>query len=134
VERLGRYGDVRLHPRAQTTPGVLVYRLDDRLFFANANYVRGRIREAINEAPAPVRWLIFDAEALSHLDATGVHALKDLTGSLHDEGITFLVARLKGPMRRTFGDVGLLEAVGESHLYPTVRAAVRAACSEREEA
>lgn len=106
VQRLGRYADVRLHPRARTTPGVLVYRLDDRLFFANASYVRGRIREAVAGAPAPVRWLVFDAEALSHVDATGVHALKELIGSLRDEGITFVVARLKGPMQRASGTSG----------------------------
>jgi sulfate permease, SulP family len=132
VERLGRYADVRLHPRATITPGVLVYRLDDRLFFANASYVRGRIREAIDGAPAPVRWLVFDAEALSHVDATGVQALHELIGSLQDEGITFVAARLKDPMRRTFRDVGLLDVIGEGHLYPTVRAAVQAACPERQ--
>jgi sulfate permease, SulP family len=132
VERLGRYADVRLHPRATITPGVLVYRLDDRLFFANASYVRGRIREAIAGAPAPVRWLVFDAEALSHLDATGVHALNELIGSLQAEGVTFVVARLKDPMQRTFRDAGLLDAIGEGHVYPTVRAAVQAVGPERE--
>ena len=75
VERLGRYADVRLHPRPRLTLGVLVYRLDDRLFFANAGYVKGRIREALHGAPTPVRWPVFDAEALSHVDATGVDAL-----------------------------------------------------------
>jgi STAS domain len=50
VERLGRYADVRLHPRANITPGVLIYRLDDRLFFANASYVTGRIHEALDGA------------------------------------------------------------------------------------
>jgi SulP family sulfate permease len=132
VERLGRYADVRLHPRAEITPGVVVYRLDDRLFFANASYVRGRIREAIDGAPAPVRWLVFDADALSHVDATGAHALKQLIGSLQRQGITFLVARLKGPMQRVFRNVGLLDLVGEEHVYPTVRAAVQAARTDHE--
>jgi SulP family sulfate permease len=131
VERLGRYADVRLHPRARITPGVLVYRLDDRLFFANASYVSGRIGEALGGAPTPVRWLVFDAEALSHVDATGVHALKELIGSLQREGITFVVARLKDPMQRTFRDVGLLDAIGEGHVHPTVHAAVQAARPER---
>ena len=54
VERLGRYADVSLHPSARVTPGVVVYRLDDRLFFANARYFKGRVREAIRAAPAPV--------------------------------------------------------------------------------
>jgi SulP family sulfate permease len=112
----------------------LVYRLDDRLFFANASYVRGRIREAIAGAPAPVRWLVFDAEALSHVDASGVHALKELVGSLHDDGIAFLVARLKAPMMQSFRDAGLVDLIGEDHIYPTVRAAVDAADPQPAEA
>jgi hypothetical protein len=68
--------------------------------------------------PTRVRWLVFDAEAL--------------IGSMRDEAIAFVVARLKDPMRRTFRDVGLLDVIGQGHLYPTVRAAVQAACPERQ--
>lgn len=122
VDRLGRYGDVSVHRRARITPGVLVYRLDDRLFFANAGYVRGRIREAIAGAPAPVDRFVFDAEALSHIDDTGAHMLKDLVRTLRDDGATFVVARLKNPMRQAFQDTGLLDAIGERNIYSTVRA------------
>ena len=83
-ERMGRYADVSVHRRARITPGVVVYRLDDRLFFANAGYVSGRIREAVDGSPTPVRWLVFDAEALAHLDSTGARALSDLIRSLQD--------------------------------------------------
>jgi sulfate permease, SulP family len=62
VERLDRYADVSLHPSAVVTPGVVVYRLDDRIFFANARYVEGRVREALLAAPAPASWLVFDAK------------------------------------------------------------------------
>jgi SulP family sulfate permease len=134
VERLGRYADIRLHMSAKITPGVLVYRLDDRLFFANASYVRGRIGEAIAGAAAPVRWLVFDAEALSHVDANGFHALKELVGSLNDDGITFSVARLKDPMLRAFRDAGLVDVIGEERIYPTVRVAVDSADTQRAEA
>jgi sulfate permease, SulP family len=106
---------------------VLVYRLDDRLFFANASYVGGRIREAIDGAPAPVRWLVFDAEALSHVDATGVDTLTGLIGSLRDEGITFAFARLKSPMHLDLREAGILDLVGGEHFYPTIRGAVQAA-------
>jgi sulfate permease, SulP family len=124
VERLGRYADVRLHPSARVVPGVLVYRLDDGLFFANARYVRGRIREAVEGAPTPVRWLVFDAEALTHVDATGVAALNQTIDGLRAEDITFVVARLKGPMKASFDSAGLTEKIGEGNIYPTVRAAV----------
>jgi hypothetical protein len=82
VERLGRYGDVALHPSARLTPGLVVYRLDDRLFFANARYFKARVLEALRAAPTPARWLVFDAEAVTHIDATGLEAL--LVGLVKD--------------------------------------------------
>jgi sulfate permease, SulP family len=127
VERLDRYADVRLHPSAKIVPGVLIYRLDDRLFFANADYVKGRIREAISGAPAPVRWLVFDAEALNHVDVTGMRMLTELIESLRKESITFVFARLHGPTSDHLEEAGVLDLVGEEHVYPTVRSAVQAA-------
>ena len=127
VERMDRYADVQLHPTAKTVPGVLVYRLDDRLFFANADYVEGRIREAVAGARTPIRWLVFDAEALNHIDATGVRMLTELIEALRKESITFVFARLHDPTQDDLDQAGVLDLVGEEHLYPTVRAAVGAA-------
>lgn len=93
VERLGRYADVRLHPSAVVEPGVLVYRLDDRLFFANAHYVRGRIREALAAAQPPARWLVFDAETLVDVDAGGARMLAELVEALKAEGVALLLAQ-----------------------------------------
>jgi high affinity sulfate transporter 1 len=124
VERLDRYADVRLHPSAKLQPGVLVYRLDDRLFFANANYVQSRIREAIAGSPTTVHWLVFDAEGLNHVDATGIDVLTNLIEALRKESITFVFARLKGPTSDYLDDAGLIRLVGEDHVYPTVHAAV----------
>jgi len=126
VERLGRYADVSLHPSARVTPGVLVYRLDDRLFFANARYFKGRIREAVRAAPTPVRWLVLDAEAISYTDATGLDALLDVTKDLRRDEITLVIARLRMRMEEDLKEAGVLDAVGSDHLYPTVRAAVDA--------
>jgi SulP family sulfate permease len=126
VERLGRYADVSLHPSARVTAGVVVYRLDDRLFFANARYFKGRVGEAIRAAPAPVRWLVLDAEAITHADATGLDALLDVTDDLRRDEIALVVARLRTRMEGQFEDAGVLDAIGRSHLYPTVHAAVDA--------
>ena len=127
VERLDRYADVRFHPSATIMPGVLVYRLDDRLFFANVNYVQSRIREAIAGSPTPVHWLVFDAEGLNHVDATGIDLLTNLIEALRKESITFVFARLKSPTTEHLKDAGILRIMGEDHLYPTVGAAVDAA-------
>jgi MFS superfamily sulfate permease-like transporter len=113
--------------------GVRPTSLDDRLFFANAGYVTGRVREAVHGSPTPVRRLVFDAEALTHLDATGARALGDMIRSFQADGIVFVFARVKGPMRQTLDNAGIVELVGPDHLYPTVRAAVQAAPSAGEE-
>jgi MFS superfamily sulfate permease-like transporter len=129
VERLGRYADVSLHPSARVTPGVVVYRLDDRLFFANARYFKGRVREAVRAAPAPVSWLVLDAEAITHADATGLDALLDVTKDLRRDEITLVLGRLRTRMEEQLEDAGVLEAIGHGHLYPTVRTAVDACAS-----
>jgi high affinity sulfate transporter 1 len=132
VERQGRYADVAFHPSAQITPGVVVYRLDDRLFFANAHYTKGRVKEAIDASPTDVQWLVFDGEAMTHVDVTGLEELKALALDLRREGVTLVFARLKEGLRARFEDSGLTEAVGEEHFYPTVRAAVQACINSRQ--
>jgi len=126
VERLGRYADVSLHPSARVTPGVVVYRLDDRLFFANARYFKGRVREAIRAAPGSVHWLVLDADAMTHVDATGMDALVDVTEGLRRDEIALVMARLRTRMEKQLEDAGALDVIGPDHLYPTVRAAVDA--------
>jgi SulP family sulfate permease len=132
VERLGRYGDVSLHRTAQVTPGVVVYRLDDRLFFANARYFKARVREAIRAAPGPVSWLVFDAEAVTHVDSTGLEALEQLTKDLRRDGITLVVARIRTRMQEQFELAGVTETIGRERFYPTVQAAVEA-CLEADD-
>ena len=116
-----------MHPSAQVTPGVLIYRLTDRLFFANATYVQARIREAVAGAPQPPHWFVFDAEGLGHVDATGTDALIELIESLRKQSITFVFARLKDPVADRLRKAGILDLIGKEHSYPTVSAAVAAA-------
>lgn len=126
VPRLGRFADVSLHPSARRPPGVVVYRLDDRLFFANANYVEGRVREAVEGAPDPVEWFVFDAEGLVGMDSSGVEALDAIRAALARGGISFAVARLKAPVRERFDAGGLTEVIGPDRFYGTIRDAVDA--------
>ena len=124
VPSLGRYADVALHPSARITPGVVVYRLDDRLFFANARYVSGRVREAIRAAPTETAWVVFDAEAMMHIDSTGLDAIATLANDLPREGVTLVVARLRRRMRDEFDAAGVTEAIGDQHFYDSVEHAV----------
>jgi SulP family sulfate permease len=133
VPRLGRYADAATHASAQLTPAVMVYRLDDRLFFANAQYVRGRILEALDGATTPTRWLVLDAEGITAIDSTGTEMLEQLIEQLTTMGVRLAVARAKQPLLDAFDSVGLTDLIGAENFYPNVEAAVHA-CVERLEA
>ena len=126
VPDLQGYRNVAIYPSAQVTAGVVVYRLDDRLFFANAGYVKGRVLEAIRAAPTETAWVVFDAEAVNHIDSTGMEALIDLTRDLRRDGIRLVVARLRTRMKPDFDVSGLTDEVGPEHFYPSVKLAVDA--------
>ncbi len=82
------------------------------------------MREAVRGAPTPVRWLVFDAEAVTHVDATGVEALDDLERLLARDGITMLLARMKGPLEARLEGTSFGATMGQERRFPTVRAAV----------
>jgi MFS superfamily sulfate permease-like transporter len=126
VPRLDRYGDAAVHRTAQITPGVVVYRLDDRLFFANAGYMKARVREAVRGAATPTRAVVFDAEAITQVDIAGMEALQDLSRELAGEGITLTMARVSTLVRGLLDEAGVSEAIGAANFHPTVHAAVAA--------
>ncbi len=130
VERLGRYGDAAVHSSARLEPGIVVYRLDERLIFTSASYVKARILEAINGAPTPTLFLVFDAESVDGIDASGVEMLEELHAALAKNGITLVVARLKGPTASRFDATGLTTMIGEDNFDGSVRDAV-GACATR---
>jgi sulfate permease, SulP family len=129
VPRLGRYADASTHRSATLTAGVMVYRLDDRLFFANTQYVRGRILEALDAATTRTRWIVFDAEGIPSIDSTATEMLEQLLEQLDTKDIHVAVARAKQPLLDAFDASGLTDRIGRSHFYPNVEAAVRG-CSE----
>jgi sulfate permease, SulP family len=126
VPELDGYRDVALHPKAQVTPGAVVYRLDDRLFFANASYVKGRVQEAIWAAPTETSWLVFDAEAVTHVDSSGIEMLAELQRELAGDQITLVVARLRRRLLADFEAAGVAAQLGQERFYPSVNQALAA--------
>jgi MFS superfamily sulfate permease-like transporter len=122
----GRFVDVRRRKDAQVVPGVVVYRLDDRLFFANSRYFRSRVREAIDGAPYDVTALVFDAEAVTSLDTSGAEALRLVVEELDGRGVRFVVARLRAEFEQQIDTLGLDDVMPADSLFPTVRSAVQA--------
>jgi MFS superfamily sulfate permease-like transporter len=120
------FRDVERNRRAETFPGLIIFRFQAELFFANANYFRDQIRSVIGEAEAPVKAVLVDASSISHIDTTGTDMLTALLAELAESDIEFLVARVRGPTRDILRRSGLEETLGSDRIYPTVRAAVAA--------
>ena len=121
-----RYADVGTHPDAGITPGVVVYRIQERLFFANAHFFKRRVWAAVDGAPKPVGHLILDATMISGIDASAVGAITEVRTGLHSRNITFEVAHATDELREQFDQTGLTGVVGAEHFHGTVAAAVRA--------
>jgi sulfate permease, SulP family len=125
-QRQGRFVDVQRHPSARVVPGVVVYRLDDRLFFANSRYFRTRVAEAVDGAPYPVHDLVFDAEGVTHLDTSGATAIRETVEQLRERDVGFATARMKSAVSDRADQLGLRDVVPSVVRFPTVHAAVLA--------
>ncbi|NOJ98338.1 sulfate permease [Corallococcus coralloides] len=135
-EREGMPGwhDVEGHADAETIPGLVVYRFDAPLFFANARFLREQVRRLVADSRQPVRWFVLDASSVFDLDITAAESLEKVRQELTDEGLVFAVAQARAPMRRMLKRSGLAARIGEDRLFPTVGAAVRAYLESRDDA
>jgi MFS superfamily sulfate permease-like transporter len=120
----GRFVDVERHRDAVLVPGVVVYRLDDRLFFANCRYFRSRVRDAVRGAPPPVTTLVFDAEAVTDLDTSGAQAFADIVSELKDDGVRLVLARSRATFEEQLSRTGHDDVLPQQDRFFTVRAAV----------
>ena len=118
-----RFVDVERHRDAVVFPGVVIYRLDDRLFFANSRYFRSRVHDAVRGATDLVTTLIFDAESVSDLDTAGAQALTDVVAELKGGGIRFVLARSRATFEAQLSRTGLADVIPPEDRFPTVRAA-----------
>lgn len=122
--KLQRWADVKDVDDAEVSPAIVVYRLGERLFFANAHYVKRRMWAAVHGAPPPVRWLIFDASATSDIDASAQAAMDEIVRGLRSEGVGFAVARAPRSLVTRLDSVGLSDHIGRQNFYSTVMLAV----------
>jgi MFS superfamily sulfate permease-like transporter len=118
------YHDLTYYPDARQVPGLVLYRFDAPLFFANADVFRQRVHERIDEAPAPVRWVVVAAEPITDTDTTAAEMLDQLYEELAGDGITLAFAELKDPVRERLRRIGALADLPDDLIFPTVGAAV----------
>ncbi|MFJ6939664.1 SulP family inorganic anion transporter [Streptomyces sp. NPDC101132] len=129
VPGLAGMHDVDDHPTARTIPGLLVYRYDSPLFFANAEDFRRRALAAVDEQDErgePVRWFVLNTEANIEADITALDAVEALRAELAGRDVVFALARVKHELRLLLDAYGLTEAVGPDRIHPTLPTAVAA--------
>ena len=117
--------DVDDHPGTATVPGLVVYRYDAPLCFANAEDFRTRATAAVDAEPHP-RWLLLNLEAVVEIDITAADALAGLCADLRRRGITVALARAKHELLGDLARSGLRERIGEDRIFPTLPTAVAA--------
>jgi high affinity sulfate transporter 1 len=125
VQGLEGYHDVHTHPDAQHLPGLVIYRFDGPLFFANAKTFRDEVRRLAKADPPP-RWIMIAAEPMTDVDTTASDVLEDLDEELNAQGISLVFAELKDPVRAKIERYGLTRTIDPRHFFPTIEAAVTA--------
>jgi sulfate permease, SulP family len=121
----GAYSDLGRHPEDTPIPGVLIVRVDGQLYYANALTVRDRVKAMLAETAPPPRAVILDSAAWDQLDLTSVEVIKGLVKELHGNRIAVYLAEVHAPVLEYSRQTGLLESIGEDHVFPTVDLAVR---------
>lgn len=118
------YHDVSRHPDARQVAGLLIFRWDAPLFFANAEFFRESVLHAAAEAPTKPVWLVVAAEPVTSVDVTAADALAELDDRLRESGIKLSFAEIKGPVKDKLRRFGLYDRIGEAYFFATVGAAV----------
>ena len=125
-DELKGYHDIDRHPGARQVPGLLLYRFDAPLFFANAGYFRRRVLRLVAEATHPVRWVVVAAEPITDVDTTAADTLRQVLEELQAQQVTLAFAELKGPVKDRLQRYGLYDAIGPDRFFPTIGTAVDA--------
>jgi MFS superfamily sulfate permease-like transporter len=124
AEGVKGYHDITRYPDARQIPGLVLFRWDAPLFFANAELFKERVLEAVAKSPTPVRWLVVAAEPVTSVDVTAADSLEELDMALREAGIELCFAELKDPVKDKLKRFGLFAQIGERSFFPTVGAAV----------
>ena len=124
VDGLKGYHDISRHPEAKRIPGLVLFRWDAPLFFANAEIFREHILQAIAQAPTRTKWIVVAAEPVTDIDITAADALAALDKALHAEGMELCFAEMKGPVKDRLKRYGLFTTLGTENFFPTLGQAV----------
>jgi high affinity sulfate transporter 1 len=119
------YHDVTSYPNAERLPGLVVYRFDAPLLFANARTFRDQVRALAAREPRPA-WIIVASEPITDVDTTAADMLEDLDEQINAMGVSLVFAEMKDPVRRKIERYELTRTINPEHFYPTVEEAIDA--------
>ena len=111
------YHDITRYPDARLIPGLVLFRWDAPLFFANAELFQERVIEAAEKSPTPVRWLVVSAEPVTSVDITAADILAELDHTLREMGIELCFAELKDPVKDKLKRFGLFKQLGQKSFF-----------------
>jgi high affinity sulfate transporter 1 len=127
VEQVRGYHDITRYPEARRIPGLVLFRWDAPLFFANAELFSERVHEAVANAPSEARWLVVSAEPVTSVDVTAADMLAELDESLHEAGVELRFAEMKDPVKDKLKRFGLFARLGgDEAFYATLGEGVHA--------
>ena len=126
VDGIKGYHDVTRYPDARIVPGLVLFRWDAPLFFANAELFRSRVMDALAASPTPVRRLVVGAEPITSVDVTAADMLEELEDTLNTSGIELCFAEMKDPVKDKLKRFGLFPRLGAERFFATVGEAVSA--------
>jgi high affinity sulfate transporter 1 len=118
------YHDITRYPHARQLSGLLLFRWDAPLFFANAELFKERVLAAATAASGKVTWLVVAAEPVTSVDVTAADSLVELDDTLRDNGTKLCFAELKDPVKDKLKRFGLFDRIGEAFFFATIGAAV----------
>ena len=132
VDGLKGYHDRVRHPEGRVVPGLVLYRFDGPLVFANARFFVEDLQRVIEERPEPTSCVIITAEPITDIDTTAADTLKELVDHLATRGIELRFAELKGTVRDRLQRYGVFDPDEHRFVARTVGEAVKQYLSEQQ--
>lgn len=130
AEGIKGYHDISRYPDARRIPGLVLFRWDAPLFFANAELFQDCVITAVETAQTPTRWVVVASEPITNVDVTAADTVAELDRTLRNAGIALCFAELKDPVKDKLKRFGLAKQLGEQAFFPTIGAAVSAYLKE----
>jgi MFS superfamily sulfate permease-like transporter len=123
----GRWEPIPATPGKVTEPGLIVYRFDADLFYANQNLFTDEVRALVAHAPTPIRWFVVDAAAITDIDYSAAQSIRELLDDLARQKVGMIFGRVNFFLRSDMDRHGITADIGDTRIFATLHEAIAAA-------